>query len=721
MSSTGNLHVCVLGAGTMGSGIAAHLANQGFQVTLLDLTTDATRACLDRAKSLRPPHFFDPSIADKIRIGGLDENIEWVREADWVCEAIIEKLDAKRDLYSRIEPFLRPDAIISTNTSGLEISSLIFGRSESFRRRFLGTHFFNPPRYLKLLELIPTHATDPGEIERVKKFLEDHVARRVVVAKDTPGFVANRFGMWAMYQAIHVAEKLQLSVEAVDAITGPFLGRPRTGSFRLNDLVGLDIMEDIASNQIARCPDDPHRQTLETPSSIRALLALGHKGNKTGSGYYKREGKEFFAFDLAGHGYRPAQEPDLPTLKELGKKPLGERIREALTRTDPVGDYLHNYLIPVLQYADYLKEEVSHNVEDFDRVMMWGFGWEMGPFAMIDAIGPDSLGMPEGAFYQGSQIRGFDGKMQDRVNEPEFRTITDFPVMSSHEGFNIRQLEGGVRAICLSTKMGTINPALCKSLSAWLNTESGPLVLTSEAKHFSLGYDLNVFVESINAQNWNKIDIDLTLLQDLCGLLRERQVVAAVFGYVLGAGLEITMGCPMVLAHPESQIGLPEVKVGLLPGGSGTTELRARATTVKEAAEALKLIGQAAVSANAWQARHWGYLRSTDQLASHPDRLIHDATQLALTIQAAQTTKWTMPEGPLTGLADQAIKDLAASKEWAEYDGIVCDHVKMVFTKCKDFSGALKREREEFIELCQHPMTLLRINHMLENNKPLRN
>lgn len=705
----------------MGSGIAAHLANQGFQVTLLDLTPDSTRAALDRAKSLRPPHFFDPSIADKIRIGGIDENLAWVSEADWVCEAIIEKLDAKRALYEKIEPFVREDAIISTNTSGLEISSLAFGRSESFRRRFLGTHFFNPPRYLKLLELIPTDVTDPAEVQRVKAFLEQHVARRVVVAKDTPGFIANRFGMWAMFQATHVAEKLQLSVEAVDAITGPFLGRPRTGSFRLNDLVGLDIMVDIAQNQIQRCPGDPHRAALETPVSIQALTELGYLGNKKGAGFYKREGKEFFAFDLIGHGYRPSQDPALPTLQELGKKPLGERIREALSRTDEVGDYLKHYLIPTLQYADYLKAEVSHNVEDFDRVMKWGFGWEMGPFEMIDAIGADVLGIEGGAFYDGAQMRAHKGGWEPRSVEPQFRGITEYPLLEACDGFNVRELDGGVKAICLTTKMGTINPAICRSLSTWLASASGPLVLTSEARHFSLGYDLNVFVESIEAENWEKIDVDLTLLQDLCGLLRERQVVAAVYGYVLGAGLEITMGCPVVLAHPESLIGLPEIKVGLLPGGSGTVELRARAKTVKEVAAHAKLIFTGATSVNAWQARSWGYLRSTDQIASHPDRLIADAADLALTISAGAMTPWANPEGPLTGMVDQLLKDLSSSPDWAPYDAVVAENVKMVMTKPQNFVKALEREREEFIELCKKDLTLQRIKHMVATSKPLRN
>ncbi len=234
--------VCVIGAGTMGSGIAAHLANLGFAVTLLDMTPESTRTALDRAIHQRPPHFYVPGTAQTIRLGSIAENLAWVNEADWVCEAIVERLDAKRALFEAIEDHLRPDALISTNTSGLQIGLLNEGRSDNFKRRFLGTHFFNPPRYLKLLELIPTPETDPSVIADATRFLEEKVARRVVLAKDTPGFIANRFGMWSMIYAVHVAEKLGLTVEQVDHITGPFLGRPRSGSFRLNDLVGIDII-----------------------------------------------------------------------------------------------------------------------------------------------------------------------------------------------------------------------------------------------------------------------------------------------------------------------------------------------------------------------------------------------------------------------------------------------------------------------------------------------
>ena len=278
--------VCVVGAGTMGGGIAAHLTNLGFQVSLLDSSQTSAVNGLDRARAARPPHFYLPERASEIRLGTVQDNLEWASEADWVCEAIVERMDAKQALFAQLDTLISPDAMVTSNTSGLQISLIAQGLSDSFRKRFMGTHFFNPPRYLKLLELIPTPETNLEILGAMAVFLENQVARRVVPAKDTPGFIANRYGMWSMFHATKVAEMLHLAVEDVDTITGPFLGRPRTGTFRLNDIVGLDIMRDIASNLLERRPDDPRIQTLQLSDSMFSLLARGWIGDKAGHGYY---------------------------------------------------------------------------------------------------------------------------------------------------------------------------------------------------------------------------------------------------------------------------------------------------------------------------------------------------------------------------------------------------------------------------------------------------
>lgn len=708
----------------MGSGIAAHLANLGFKVSLLDVTAEAVEAGFDRAQQAHPPHFFTPQTADSIRLGTIENDPDFVSEADWVCEAITEDLALKRELFSRIAPKLSPDAMVTTNTSGLQISLLVEGMDEWFRKRFMGTHFFNPPRYLKLLELIPTDGTDPEAVKAMAQFLEEKAGRRVVVAKDTPGFIANRFGMWSMYNAIHVTERLHLPIEDVDLITGPFLGRPRSGSFRLNDLVGLDVMYSIGKNLLERCPNDPHISTLHPPQSLTTLMSRGWIGDKAGQGYYKKEGKELVALDLKTMAYRMKREAEFPSLRELTKLPLGERISKALGQRDEVGEFLRLHLVPGLRYAAYLKEEISHNVLDFDRVMMWGFGWEKGPFAMIDAIGAEKLGIDSKPYYEDNKTLAFSGKYVSLPKEPEYKPLSEYKVVSEEEGIRIRDLGQGVKALCLSTKMGTITPQVVRTLTRLLEgSKLEPFVFTSEAKLFSAGFDLSFFAENIASENFAAIDDALRELQDLGTLLAQKRCVAAVFGHCLGAGLELAFRCSAVAALAESRIGFPEAKVGLIPGGAGTVVMRIRNQDrgPKGLAEIAARLVSGVVSMSADDARALGILRATDVTVYHPDRLIHDAKQLAL--QAAPRPEedlHSMP-GPMAGMIDTMLSERRTRGDFTEYDEQIGLRIKTVFTKSTSYEDGLERERQMFLDLCSRSMTLLRIKHMLENGKPLRN
>lgn len=716
--------VCVIGAGTMGSGIAAHLANIGFDVTLLDLTHESVTEAFERAKAARPPHFYVHETAAKVRLGSIQDNLEWVAEADWVCEAVVEKMDIKRALFEQIEPLLRADAMISTNTSGLQIGLLSAGRGESFRRRFIGTHFFNPPRYLKLLELIPTDETDPEAVQRYVDFLETRCARRVVVAKDTPGFIANRFGMWSMFHAIHSAERLNLSVEQVDAICGPFLGRPKSGAFRLADLVGLDIMQDIANNLLARCPDDPYIDALNTPRSMATLAERGFIGGKAGAGYYKREGKELLVLDLGTLVYRQPYEVNIPSLQEFKKLPLAERLVKTLDARDEAGEYLRVHLLPVLSYADYLKEEISHSVRDFDDVMRWGFGWEMGPFEMIDAIGPKTLGLGNEPFYQNGKQRTFSGVYQEIHQKPEYATIRDFAILESTSCFNVRDLGDGVKAVSLTTKMGTINPTLVADLQNLLDTGSlGRFVLTSEANSFSAGFDLQFFQQAIADGDMDRIDRALIELQNLSVSLRSHPSVAAIYGYTLGAGAELALGCSRICANAETNFGLPESKVGLLPGGGGTAMMAQRSQKggAKSAVEACVAIATGFVSANADDARSVGLLSPSDVTVYHPDRLLFEAKTVAMQVEPAGDFDWAVPPGPIGGMVDRELEGLAAKGEFSAHDSLIATQIKHVFTKPTSFQGALDEERMGFLTLCRTGLTLARIRHMLETGKPLRN
>ena len=711
-------NVVVIGAGTMGSGIAAHLANLGFEVTLLDLTEESAKSAFEKAKRARPPHFYVADTAETVRLGSIADNVRWIREADWVCEAIVEKLDAKRALYALIEPELREDAFVSTNTSGLEIGLLAEGRSESFRKRFLGTHFFNPPRYLKLLELIPTQSTDPEVLNAMRAFLEESAARRVVSAKDTPGFIANRYGMWCMYHATHCAEKLGLTIEQVDAVTGPFLGRPKSGSFRLNDLVGLDIMEDIASNLIARCPHDPQTSVLQAPRSLTFLLEKGWIGDKAGQGYYRREGKELMSLDLQGLGYRVRQEPELATLTDNMKLPLAARLKVGLEARDEVGEFLRAFLPPALHYAESLKSEISHSVEDFDRVMKWGFGWEVGPFGLMDMVSPSTS-----PFYQGAHYKTFDGGSALQSKEPEYQTIQDYPLIEALENFNVRDMGDGVSALSTTTKMGVFTTGLVREMLSFL--ESGSVtrfVLTSEARVFSAGFDLQFLYDCALEKRLDDVETELANLQRLGLLLSRFPSVAAVYGHCLGGGFEMATSCSIVAAHPECQIGLPEAKVGLIPGGGGTAHLRQRHdSSAKQLAEAAKFMIQGFVSTNADDARRYGFLRRQDVTVYHPDRLLSEAKKLALLAQSHDDKDWGKVGGPVGGMIEQAYTELLKSGEITEHDHAVGEQLRHVFAKASSFEEALTKERQAFQVLLTQGLTVSRIKHMLETGRPLRN
>lgn len=706
----------------MGGGIAAHLANLGFEVFLVDRTEEIAVEGFERAKRARPPHFYLPETAAQVQLGALDDHTDWVAQADWVCEAIFEDMDAKRRLFAQIEPLLAPNAFVTTNTSGLQIGLLAEGRPDDFRRRFHGTHFFNPPRYLKLLELIPTQETDPAVIQRMADFLEESCARRVVAAKDTPGFIANRFGMWAMFHAIHTAEKLGLSVEQVDAITGPFLGRPKSASFRLNDIVGLDIMVNIADNLYTRCLEDPYRDTLLPPNSLMFLIGRGWIGDKAGQGYYRREGRELFAFDLGTQAYRQRAEVTFPSLTELQGRPLGERVAAALELRDEAGEFLREHLKPVLQYADYLKDKIAYSVLDFDRVMRWGFAWEAGPFELMDAIGTDRLGVASGPYYPGGQPMVFAESPVRESNPDAFRAIDEYPLIDRRDSVNLRDLGDGVLAVCITSKLGVLSPGVLAQLTEVVSKLDSRFVLATEGRMFSAGFDLKFCRDRLEAGDLLAIEDALKLLQNLTLLLGKKCVVAALHGHCIGAGLEVALGCARIAAAAETQIGFPEAKVGLLPAGSGCARAHLlHQASAKALADVAIRITMGYVAPNPDLARRIGYIRPEDVTVYQADRLIWEAKQIALTVEPYDWPDWRLPEGPIVGMIDREQTELASKGELTQYDETIGDRVKSVIAKCASFGEALDRERQEFLELCQEGLTQARIRHMLENGKPLRN
>jgi 3-hydroxyacyl-CoA dehydrogenase len=720
-------NVAVIGAGTMGSGIAAHLANLGFDVTLFDLTLDSAEAGLERAKRMRPPHFYGTDALVRVRPAGLDGPLDAISEADWVCEAIIEKLDAKRALYAEIEPLLRPDAMVSTNTSGLEIALLSEGFSDSFRRRFMGTHFFNPPRYLKLIELIPTKATDTKEVAKMTAFLEDSAGRRVVLAKDTPGFIANRYGMWVLMQALHTADKLNFPCEMVDAITGPFIGRPKTGTFRLADLIGFDIMEDIAGNLTRRCESDPYTGVLATPESTAKLIAHGWIGNKAGQGYYKKEGDQFLTYDFGAGAYRPRVEPDLAGLRS--KEPFGERIRTSLNASDEVGEFLREHLPAALEYAAYVGPEIAYNVRDFDDVMRWGWGWSMGPFSMIDAIGYDALKphMKSTPLYEKVPFYGettvLDLERLSPVparNDARFVTPADFAVVKEGEGWAIREDAMGGHIFELRKKMGAIDPVVVRALLDFLEEKPDRrITLASCGPAFSVGYDLQHILTAAEAGDFESMRRDLSELQRAGSALQRARSAVAVHGYALGGGFELAMRCRTVVAFSAAMLGLPEALVGLVPAGGGAAEMRKRTNgDAKQlcAAAANLAAGRKFMAAGA---RKVEYLRGTDVLAVNPDSLLFKA--LHADRDERPQVSWTPAPPMVAGMIDSEIEKMRSTNEIGEYGAVVAGELKQIFAKSASEAHALEMEIESFLKLMGKQRTHLRIRHMLETGKPVNN
>jgi 3-hydroxyacyl-CoA dehydrogenase len=786
----------VIGAGTMGGGIAAQLANAGWQVTLLDVANpdaapsdpkarnQAAEAGLERVKKNRPPLLFLPEFAARIRIGNTEDDLQVLRDADWIVEAVAEKMEVKRAVMARIEAHAGPHAVVSSNTSGLSLAGMTEGRSDAFRARFLGTHFLNPPRYLKLLEVVALPSTDPEVAAGFARFAEQVLGHRVVFARDTPGFISTRLWIMHLLDTMAVAARFGLTVEEADALTGPLLGRPRSATFRMADLVGLDIVADIAANQYAHLPNDPYRERLILPDWMQALIASGRLGDKTGGGFYRREGGASRALDLNTLEYRPRQEVDLPEVKALQALPLPARFEalgaEVASDAPAWRRFLREILTGLTDYAARVGPEIAADVLAIDNVMRWGFHWEQGPFEIADrmADGADSAVAPGGerrgfhwelgpfvlesggsAFaprnYGGDvsarTFRVFGEQALRRIPEtPEYLSLAELKaagkLVQEDEVASLIDLGDGVLCLEYHTKMNTFSPALTAAVEAArerAEREFAALVIGNQGPHFSAGYNLNLFLERMAAEDWSGID---ALLRDVqfafLGLKYARvPVVAAVHGYTLGAGCEGALYCVAVQAAPELAMGLPEMNVGVLPAGGGTTALLVRAISglppgadpFPEVEGVLNRLIYPRNSGSAAEAKKMGLLRDTDGLTRNADRLIYDAKARALGL-ANSGYQPPVKQSVRAGGADMLAR-LRVPIHWAyragtftEHDRQIADRVAWVLSggdlpHAQEVSEEylLRLEREAFIALAREPKSAARMRHVLETGKPLRN
>ena len=737
----------VLGAGTMGAQIAAHLANAGVPSLLLDVSLDAARQGLERAKALKPDPFFTKSTPALIRTGSFDD-LSGLRSCDWIIEAVVERLDVKQALIERVEREAPASAIVSSNTSGIPIARIAEGRSDAFRKRWLGTHFFNPPRYLPLLEVIPTADTDGEVLRTIIGFADRRLGKGVVVAKDTPGFIANRLGIYGLMQVFKAMEASGLTVAEVDAITGPAIGRPKSATFRTMDLAGIDILAAVARDLATRLPA-AEQPAFALPAVVDQLVARGWHGSKTGRGFYRKtETGEIEVLDLALMEYRPSERPRFPASDAArGIEDTGERIRTLFAGKDKVGEFLRATLAPTLLYAARIAGEVASSRDDVDRAMRWGFGWELGPFETLRAIGVDAVAaaLGEAGADAHTLLSEAAASSADTRSTLVKSARAGNRVVRKNAGASLVDLGDGVLRVEFHSKMNAIGGDTIDMLRRGVKEAAdnfAALVVGNDGLHFSAGANLMLLLLEAQEGNWDEVDLMVRAFQGATMGLRNADVpvVVAPAGLALGGGCEIVLHADRVQAAAESYIGLVEVGVGLIPAGGGTKEMLARAMDeVPPRADVLpfvqrvfETIGFATVSTSGPDARRIGYLRAADAITMNRERLISDAKALALALAGSYVPPQprSIPVGGANVLA--ALK-LGVHLAWRA--GRISDHDALIGRKLAwvlaggDIAGPatvseqhlLDLEREAFLSLCGERKTQERIAHTLKTGKPLRN
>ena len=777
----------VLGAGTMGSRIAAHLANAGVETLLLDLPTPgdspaarnavAAKALKSLAKS-KPPAFFTQAAARKLSIGNFEDDMGRLSAVDWIVEAIVEKFDIKRSLLDKVNAARRPGSLVSSNTSGLPIAKLAEGYPDDFRRHWCGTHFFNPPRHMRLLELIPTPETDPA----VTAFLEDFCDRRlgkvVVHAHDRPNFIANRIFLFAVMQTLKTMLDQGLTVEEVDALTGPLIGRPRMATFRLADFTGVDICLYVASNLYELVPEDERREVYAPPEFLKQMVAKGLVGDKAGAGFYKKDRKApggRLVLDLDSLDYREARKPELESVAQAMRIPdLGERVKTMIASDDRAGQFLWATLSELFLYAANRIPEVCDDIVSMDTVMKGGFNWERGIFEIWNAVGVEQtverirsegkpipelvervLASPSKSFYAQDDNRPtyFDLQAGGQRPVPEKEGVLELsrlrmasaPV-KSNKGASLWDLGDGVALLEFHSKANSLDSDVFEMLAASIDEVEehyDALVIGNQGDSFSVGANLPMIIGLIAQGDWKELEAAVARVQTLIVSLGgcTKPVVSAVHGKALGGGCEIALRSSHVQAAAESYIGLVEVGVGLIPAAGGCTEMMRRATAgmdegddvTKETLAVFEKIGLASVASSAAEAKEWKYLRASDDITMNRDRLLAEAKKAA---QALALAGYRVAEPKPILVGGRGVRAALELRLWtmqqamwaSEYDVTVGKRLANVLaggdlTQVSFVSEEymLGLEREAFLSLCGETKTRERIEHLLKTGKPLRN
>ena len=751
----------------MGAQIAAHVANVGIPVLLLDQTDALARQGLDRLRTLKPNPFYSTGRASLISTGGLESDFLRIADADWIIEAVVERLDVKQHLLARVDEVRRPGSIVTSNTSGLSIADIARGRSGDLQRHWLGTHFFNPPRYLRLVELVPTPATDPDIVRHVSDVLEYRLGKGVVIARDTPSFIANRLGIFAMMQTLSAVVSGRFTIDEVDAITGPAIGRPKSATFRTMDIAGLDVLALVARDLQARLPES-QRAHFALPGLIDELVGRGWLGEKAGQGFYKRDpgpsGHTILSLDPATLSYRPPDRPRIPSLAATGSiADVRERIRALFAARDKAGAFLRETLPPLLMYAADVLPEIAGSLDDVDRAMQWGFGWELGPFELFDALGVQTVVRT----WQESRSEvcaippllhelmqaGRDQFRSDPIppSRPDFQILRTArrsgAILKANAAASLVDLGDEVLCVELHSKMNVIGGDTLAMLDSGVDeAERGfaALVIATEAPHFSAGADLTLLLLEAREANWDEIDLMVRRFQRTTGRLRTAgvPVVTAPSGLTLGGGCEIVLHGHRTQAAAETYMGLVETGVGLIPAGGGTKEMLARATEEGGPSGELhtrvrtvfETIGLAKTSGSAAEAFELGLLRQGDGVTINRERTVADAKTRALAMARDGFTPLQRRTSIRVGGAE-VFAALTLGLHLAHRAGRLSDHDVVVGRKLAwvlaggdlpheaavSEEYVLDLEREAFLGLCGEPRTLERIQHTLSTGKPLRN
>ena len=783
--------VAVLGAGTMGAAIAAHCANAGLEVDLLDIAPDdddndaIVKAGFERMQNARPAALMADDVADRIRVGNFEDDFERVAEADWIVEAIIEKVEPKQELMRRVEETAKDEAIISTNTSGIPLHRISEERSEDFKKRFVGTHFFNPPRYLKLMEIIPTEDTDPRIVEDIRNFGERVLGKGGVIAKDTPNFIGNRIGTFAGMQSARYAFENGYGIEEVDAITGPLIGHPKTATFRLNDQVGLDIAIGVAENLYEAVPEDESREELKPPEKLGEMQERDLLGNKSGAGFYKRDKREgktvFDVLDLETFEHHPAENPEIPIAEEAQEQgDLASRLRFLIGRADEDrhARYIRDTLLPYMAYASRRVPEISDTLEDVDHAMEWGFAHQTGPFRTWDLLGVQetvenmqSMGIEVGSWVQemldaGNQTfyKTENGtELQFSPVEREYVPVREDPMyvsldrlrdegkeLESNDSASLLDLGDGVLCLEFHSRGNSIDAGTVemgnRALAALDRDDVVGLVIGNEGRNFSVGANLGEMAQAVQNGDLEGIGESVDALQNLLMAFRfaPKPVVAAPHGQTLGGGLEVCLHSDRIVAAGETYMGLVETGVGLIPAGGGTKEMSRRLLSpalhtapstppLPFLQKAFEQIALAKTTASALEAKDVGFLTEDDRIVLNADHLISAAKREVLDLADG----YTPPEhgsnvyavGETTRAAlEVGVKTLQWGRYASSYDGVIAGHLANVLTggginqpQWVSEEYVLGLEKKAFLELLKNDKTHERIEALLKTGKPKRN